>query len=60
MRHGFDAKCYDLGKKFLLEDPQIDNEENRADLAQSIQDAIEGTIEAMREDANRRKEKAQR
>jgi hypothetical protein len=50
MRHGFDAKCYELAKAFLSDEPEIDNEVNRADLAQSIQTAIEDGIEYMKPD----------
>ena len=41
----YDAKCYELASDFLADDPKIDNEENRAELAQIIQDAIEGYME---------------
>ena len=44
----YDAKCYDLAKAFLADEPQIDTEANRDDLAQSIQDVIEQAIEAMK------------
>jgi hypothetical protein len=40
----YDSKCYDLAVAFLADTPDIDNEKTRDQLAQSIQDAIEGEI----------------
>ena len=42
VRKVFDAKCYELAKAFLSDEPTLDSEESRADLAQDIQNTIEG------------------
>ena len=49
VRKGFDAKCYELAKAFLSDEPTLDSEESRADLAQDIQNTIEDWIEDQRQ-----------
>lgn len=46
----YDRKCYELARDFLGDEPYIDTTDNRDDLAQSIQDAIENTIWSMKEE----------
>lgn len=46
----YDHKCYELARDFLSDEPDLNTEANRDDLAQSIQDAIEATILAMKMD----------
>ena len=41
----YDPKCYNLAKSFLEDHPEKDTEENRAMLAQHIQEQIEEMIE---------------
>ena len=41
----YDYKCSDLARSFLLDVKQEDNSELVAELAQVIQDAIEGFLE---------------
>jgi Mn-dependent DtxR family transcriptional regulator len=40
----YDRKCYELAEHFLSDEPEIDSEENRAELAQAIQTEIEDKI----------------
>lgn len=40
----YDTKCHDLAIVFLSNTPDIDNEKSRADLAQTIQTALEDWI----------------
>jgi len=42
----YDQKCYDLAESFLEDEPALNNEENRNELAESIQSAIEDFIDA--------------
>jgi hypothetical protein len=41
----YDPKCYDLAETFLSDSPEINNEQNRCDLAAHIQTEIESWIE---------------
>jgi hypothetical protein len=41
----YDSKCYDLAEAFLEDEPALNTEPRRKELAQIIQDAIEGFIE---------------
>lgn len=41
----YDSRCYDLAAVFLSDSHGKDTEANRQQLAQHIQDEIEGTIE---------------
>ena len=45
----YDAKCYELAADFLADNKPVDNLENRAALAQTIQDAIEDFIGDLKE-----------
>lgn len=40
----FDTKCYDLAEAFLEDEPHLDTEKRRNELAQIIQTAIEDFI----------------
>jgi hypothetical protein len=40
----FDSKCYDLAEHFLEDEPTLDNEDARNELAQEIQEAVESWI----------------
>jgi len=40
----YDNRCYDLAETFLEDEPHLNNESRRAELAQCIQDAIENFI----------------
>lgn len=42
---GYDSRCYDLAAVFLSDSPEKNTEANRDELAQHIQDEIEGWIE---------------
>lgn len=41
----FDAKCYDLAEAFLEDTPHLWTDKRAKELAQIIQDAVEGYIE---------------
>ena len=40
----YDTKCYELAEHFLSDEPEINDESNRRDLAAFIQTAIEDWI----------------
>lgn len=40
----YDQKCYDLAEAFLEDEPELNTEKNRDELAQAIQDVIEGHL----------------
>jgi len=40
----YDVKCYDLAEAFLEDEPHLDTEKRRSELAQIIQTAIEDFI----------------
>lgn len=42
--HMYDIACYDLAENFLSDEPFINTDENRRELAQQIQDVIEDFI----------------
>lgn len=44
MKKLYDPQCYELAKAFLLEEPLIDSEEAREELASDIQRTIEDFI----------------
>lgn len=46
----YDRACYDLAVIFLSDEDEIDTEENRKELAQTIQEAIEDKITDLRTD----------
>jgi hypothetical protein len=39
--YSVDSKCYDLAVDFLADEPTLDTEDARKELAQEIQDAVE-------------------
>jgi hypothetical protein len=41
----YDKKCYELAAAFLSEEPGLNSENNRSELAQIIQDDIEDFID---------------
>jgi len=49
---GYDSRCYDLAAVFLSDNPEKNTEANRAELAQHIQDEIEGWIEFILQPSN--------
>ena len=49
----YDTKCYDLAAAFLHDEPELDTEDKRTSLAQTIQTEIENWIEWEREHKNR-------
>lgn len=50
----YDRSCYDLAVVFLSDEDEIDTEENRAAMAQAIQDTVEDKIAEFRADLARR------
>lgn len=40
----FDSKCYDLAEHFLEDEPTLNNEDARNELAQEIQETVESWI----------------
>jgi hypothetical protein len=46
----FDSKCYDLAEHFLQDEPDLDNEDRRKELAQEIQEAVEAWFLAERDE----------
>lgn len=48
----YDVRCYDLAAIFLSDHAEKNTEANRNELAQSIQDAIESTIEFLEPSAS--------
>lgn len=48
--YSFDTKCYELAEHFLQDEPDLDNEERRKDLAQEIQESIEAFLLGQREE----------
>jgi hypothetical protein len=40
----FDSKCYDLAEHFLEDEPTLNNEDARNELAQEIQETVETWI----------------
>jgi hypothetical protein len=40
----FDSKCYDLAEHFLTEEPGLNTEEMKDQLAQAIQETVESWI----------------
>lgn len=53
----YDQKCYDLAEAFLLDEAAINTPEHVDQLAQRIQDVIEGELELWNEAAQAAKEK---
>jgi hypothetical protein len=48
----FDSKCYDLAEHFLEDEPTLDNEDARNQLAQEIQETVEAWIIDKRDDTD--------
>lgn len=44
MSKGYDSRCYELGRIFLGDEPELLTDENADELAQEIQDVIEDFI----------------
>jgi len=45
----YDPKCYELAKEFLEDEPEMQTDDHRAELAQRIQDVIEDYIAEVKE-----------
>lgn len=54
----YDPKCYELAEAFLADEPLLNSKAWKNQLAQIIQDAIEGEISWMRREEETRREAA--
>jgi len=55
----FDPHCYELAESFLCEEPEeLQTEQNKARIAQRIQDCIEDEIECIKQDLDDAREAA--
>lgn len=52
----YDSRVYDLAELFLSDEAELNTEENKDLLARFLQEAIEGEIEFMRDEAAKRKQ----